>query len=172
MGKGILYGFLLFGILFVLSFIYLKIKEKAKKEVFFKEQYEMQKKLTENAYVFSYNGTTEQIKSALKIRIPTDNSFEANFVGGNFRIQSETENEIIYFHGAKITTGGGGDEFTASVKFIKNDNLNKVVASITQWRVKDGVTRKAGIQAMQGFFNSVSLAVKDVDPNSKLDIVK
>ena len=172
MGKGILYGFLFFGAVFVLSFLYLKIKEKAKKEVFFKEQYEMQKKLTENAYVFHYIGTVEQIKSALRVRIPTDNSFGANFVGGNFRIKSETENEIVYFHGAKITTGGGGDEFTASVKFIHNENINKVVASITQWRVKDGVTRKAGIQAMQGFFNSVSLAVKDVDSNSKLEVVK
>ena len=36
----------------------------------------------------------------------------------------------------------------------------------------DGVTRKAGIQAMQAFFNSVSLAVKDVDANSSVNIVK
>ena len=170
--EGIGYGILAVVVLFAVSYLYLKIKEKAKKNIFFKEQYEMQKNLTENAYVFTYQGTTEQLKSAIKKRIPIDNSFSANFVGGNYTISSETSDEITFLHGAKITTGGGGDEFTATIKFSQVENASRAVAQIIRWKVHDGVTRKAGIQAMQGFFNSVSLAVKDVDANSSVNIVK
>ena len=157
---------------FAVSFVYVWLKEKAKKNIFCKEQYEMQKNLTENAYVFTYQGTTEQLKSAIKNRIPVDNSFSANFVGGNYTINSETADEITFLHGAKITTGGGGDEFTATIKFSQTEKASRAVAQIIRWKVHDGVTRKAGIQAMQGFFNSVSLAVKDVDANSSVNIVK
>ena len=170
--EGIGYGLLAVVVLFAVSYLYLKIKEKAKKNIFFKEQYEMQKNLTENAYVFTYQGTTEQLKSAIKSRIPVDNSFSANFVGGNYTITSETSDEITFLHGAKITTGGGGDEFTATIKFSQTENASRAVAQIIRWKVHDGVTRKAGIQAMQAFFNSVSLAVKDVDANSSVNIVK
>lgn len=158
--------------IFAVSFLYVWIKEKAKKNIFFKEQYQMQRNLTENAYVFTYHGTIEQLKAAIKNRIPVDNSFSANFVGGNYTIKSETADEITFLHGAKITTGGGGDEFTATIKFSQTENASRAVAQIIRWKVHDGVTRKAGIQAMQAFFNSVSLAVKDVDANSSVNIVK
>lgn len=166
------YVILFFVGIIAITFLYYWIKEKAKKNIFFKDQYEMQKNLTENSYVFTYQGTVEQLKEAIKNRIPVDNSFSANFVGGNYIIKSETADEITFLHGAKITTGGGGDEFTATIKFSQTEDAACAVARIIQWKVHDGVTRKAGIQAMQGFFNSVSLAVKDVDKNSSVNVVK
>ena len=170
--EGIGYGILAVVALFAVSYLYLKVKEKAKKKIFFKEQYEMQKNLTGNLYVFDTAAPIETIKEALSKRIQTDDSFSANFFGGNYRITAQAADSITYLHGAKITTGGGGDEFSAKVFFMQIENGLKVIAEIIQWRVKDGVTRKAGIQAMQNFFNSVSLAVKDADPNATLKIIQ
>lgn len=158
--------------LFGVTFLYITIKKKAKQEIFFKDQYKEQKNLTENAYLYKASATEDAVRAALKKHIPTDDSFSANFVGGNCRIAAQNDNSITYLHTAKITTGGNGDEFTASVTFGKTESGVDVLAQIVSFRVKDGVTRKAGIQAMQDFFDSVRRAVTEADPNASSEIIK
>jgi hypothetical protein len=81
------------------------------------------------------------------------------------KVRMESPNRIVYQHQGKITTGGEGDNFTASVTFesVTPSQLRAVV-SIDRWREKDGVTRRAGIAAMQNFMNTVVTAFQSVDP--------
>jgi len=160
------YGILIVIGLFVVVYLYTKIKEKAKQNIFFKEQYETQKALTERSYVYHSAADAETIKTAIKKHIPTDDSFAANLKGGNYTIEAETPDSITYLHGAKITTGGGGDQFTANVTIRQNNGVSEITAQILRWRVHDGVTRKAGIQAMQDFYDRVRLAVMETEANA------
>jgi hypothetical protein len=77
----------------------------------------------------------------------------------------EGPNRIIFKHTSKIGTGGSGDEFTASVTFSQVfPTTVRAEVSIDRWREKDGVTRRAGIQAMENFMNTVTAAFRAVDP--------
>jgi hypothetical protein len=40
----------------------------------------------------------------------------------------------------------------------------RAVASIDRWREKDGVTRRAGVNAMENFMNTVVASFRAVDP--------
>lgn len=154
-----------FIVLFGSSWLYYTAKAKAKRSVFFKDQYERQKALTHRNMVLTTSASIHDVQASLAQHIPDDRSARAAFLGGAMRVRMDAPNHIVYEHISKITTGGGGDRFSGSVTFdqISPTRLQAVV-SIDRWREKDGVTRRAGIDAMQNFMQTVVTAFRAVDP--------
>lgn len=150
--------------IFVFFFIYYEVKKRLKQNVFQKEQYEEQKRLTEKPVIYVVNADIATVMNAVKKAIPVDTSVKAVFKGGNYSVESESDNVIVYHHASKITTGGEGDEFTAQIVLEPyGDNQTQVSVSIIRWRENDGVTRKAGIAAMQEFHTMVKNAVAEIN---------
>lgn len=156
---------LFFIVLFGGSWLYYTAKAEAKRSVFFRDQYERQKALTHRNMVLTTTASIDAVQTSLAQHIPDDRSARAAFLGGAMRVRMENPNRIVYEHISKITTGGGGDRFSGSLTFdqISPTSLQAVV-SIDRWREKDGVTRRAGIDAMQNFMQTVVAAFRAVDP--------
>ena len=164
MVKGFL-GFAL--IIFIIGFVYPKLK----REIFSRSRYEKQQSFTHQARVFVTTASVEQIKIALGRYIMTDDSVTGAFAGGKYSIVNETATKITYRHSGSLMVGGQGDEFTASVTFYADENELKAKVSIDSWREKSGVTRNAGIRAMEDFINTVIAAFEEVDSNVKMTIL-
>lgn len=158
---------LFIAILFGLSWLYYTVKEKAKRNLLFKNQYETQKALTHGNMLITTTAAIDDVRASLDRYLAPDDSVRAVFIGGAIKLVSRDETTSVYKHISKITTGGGGDEFTASVTFLPPaDSAQRAIVSIDCWREKDGVTRRAGIQAMQKFMSAVVSAFKEVDPSA------
>ena len=160
-------GLGLFAALVVVCMIYGHFKQKAKRKIF-KGKYEEQKSLTHNATIVQTASTIAQVKQSLKETIPTDDSAKAAFLGGRLKIQSETDNYIEYYHTSHFKVSGEGDEFTGSVAFEPTETGLTVTIRIEKWREKDGITQKAGIEAMRKFVELAKTAVLNTDPNAKV----
>ena len=158
--NGMLFGLIIVVGLFAVTFLYLSVKKTLKRNVFCKKQYEEQKRLVGKEYVYRTGAPRYILKAMVKNAIPVNNSFSAKVKGGNYRILSETEGNITYQHMSKLTVGGDGDEFTAWISFFDTPNGCSVAACIERWREKDGVTRKAGLEAMREFYGYVENAVR------------
>jgi hypothetical protein len=161
---------LFFIVVFGASYLYYFLKQKAKRNLLFKGQYEQQKSLTHRNMVLVSGAPIAALQSSLASFIPDDSSARAVFMGGAMRVRMESPTRIVFKHLSKITTGGDGDAFTASVTFDQTDaNRVRAVVSIDTWREKDGVTRRAGIAAMESFMNNVVAAFRAVDPSVLVD---
>ncbi len=171
MNEGILYGLGGFALLFVFFWLYYSIKQKAKRNLFFKKQYEEQLALTHQEVVFTTAASAKQVRQALSVHIPLDDSVKGTFLGGRYKMKEEA-NRLIYERSSSIKTTGEGDAFTGSVTFIPQENGLRAVARIERWREKDGVTRRAGIEAMRGFIEAVKAAFREADPNVRIELVK
>jgi hypothetical protein len=158
-------GLLIFAVLIGLSFAYYWIKQNVKRNIFFKDQYERQKTLTHRNLVLDTAASMQTVQNSLAQHLPDDSTARAAFSGGAMRVRMEHPERIVYHHTSKFFTGGSGDEFTASVTFkpLETGHLRAVV-SIDRWREKDGVTRRAGISAMENFMGTVVNAFRAVDP--------
>ncbi len=162
---GVIFAVLFFGALLAAGWLYYYIKEQAKRKLFFRAQYERQKALTHQYLILTTVAPMQDLLSSLAHHIPDDRSTRAAFMGGAMKVHLENPWRIIYQHRSKITTGGDGDAFTASVNFEPIDASRlRAVVSIDRWREKDGVTRRAGINAMENFMNTVVTAFRAVDP--------
>lgn len=145
------------------AFLYYAVKKKLKQNVFQKSQYEEQLRLTNKPETHVVQADIATVMTSIKNRIPVDTSTKAVFKGGNYSIVSERNDCITYHHASKITTGGEGDEFTAQVSLTPlDDNRTQITSAIIRWREHDGVTRKAGIAAMQEFQAMVREAVRGI----------
>lgn len=153
-------------VIFGVGWLYYSVKIVAKRNIVFKDQYEQQRALTHSKLVLTTVAPLCDVQSSLAHHIPDDRSARATFFGGAMRATVQHPNRIVYEHIAKISTGGDGDWFTASVTFesVPPTQLRAVV-SIDRWREKDGVTRRAGIDAMQSFVSAVVTAFRAVDPD-------
>ncbi|KAA0018533.1 hypothetical protein [Antrihabitans cavernicola] len=160
---------LFFAVIFGVSWVYATVKTKAKREVFFKEQYDTQRSLTHSDLHITTNATVEAIRHSLDKHIPADESAKAVFFGGSMKKTHQTDFRTVWQHRSKITTGGDGDEFTASVTFRPENNRTHAVVSIDRWREKDGITRRAGIRVMQQFMDAAVAAFKETDPNAHVE---
>lgn len=157
--------FLFLAALFGGSWLYYAAKTKAKRSIFFKGQYERQRALTHQNLILVTSAPMDVVQSSLARCIPDDRSARTAFLGGAMRVRMENPQRIVYQHISKITTGGSGDQFTASITFEQlSPQQLRAVTSIDRWREKDGVTRRAGVDAMQDFMNSVVVAFQAVDP--------
>lgn len=86
------------------------------------------------------------------------------------KVKSETDLKSVYRHTSKISTGGDGDEFTASVTFNPTEgHVMRATVSIDEWREKDGVTRRAGIKALDEFIDKTVAAFRAVGPNIRTE---
>lgn len=147
------------------SWLYYSVKQNAKRGLFFRQQYERQKAITHRNMVLTTAAPMQAVQTSLAQYLPDDRSARAAFLGGAMRVRMDNPNRIVYQHTSRITTGGGGDQFTASVTFEPlNPGRLRAVVSIDRWREKDGVTRRAGIAAMENFMNTVVAAFRAVDP--------
>ena len=152
------------------SWIYSTIKEKAKREVFFKGQYDEQKSFTHRDTIVETGASLEDARTAVVARFPVDMSAKAAFSGGNYKLVGDESNKLTYRRTSSITNLNSGDEFTASVRFAPSepDGPLRVIVSIEQWREHDGVTRRAGIAAMKEFFDAVVQAIHEIDPGAQV----
>lgn len=162
-------GILILAALFGIIWLYYTVKQKAKRNIFFRDQYEQQKALTLHNMVITTTAPINDVQWSLSRHIPHDQSARASFVGNAMHVRMDGPNRIVYKHIGKITTGGNGDEFTASITFepLETDRLRAVV-SIDRWREKDGVTRRAGIDAMAKFMNDTVAAFQACDPAAQV----
>jgi hypothetical protein len=161
---------LFFVVIFGIAWVYAIVKRNAKRSVFFKGQYERQKALTHRNMVLVSAAPLSALQSSLAQHIPNDDSAKASFLGGAMRVRMEGPTRIVFNHLSHITTGGSGDSFTASVTFATVDARHvRAVVSIDRWREKDGVTRRAGLNAMEQFMNNVVNAFRAVDPAVQVD---
>jgi hypothetical protein len=152
------------------SYLYYFVKQQAKRNLFFKGQYERQKSLTHRNMVLISAAPMDALQSSLAHYIPDDSSARAAFLGGAMKVRMESPTRIVFNHLSKITTGGDGDAFAASVTFQQADaHRVRAVVSIDNWREKDGVTRRAGLTAMEDFMNTVVAAFRAVDPALRVD---
>ena len=155
----------------IFFWIYYWAKEKLKRNVFFKGQYEEQKQLTHQNMIITTNASKDRIFESLNNEIKIDDSVKGAFKGGIYKCTKKTDNYIEYLHTSSIYTGGEGDEFSSSVLLKEENEKIKAIVSINRWREKDGVTRKAGIEAMKEFYSSVERAFKNIDSNAKVEYV-
>lgn len=163
--SGVAFAVLFFGGLFGLSWMYYTLKEKAKRNIFFRDQYARQRQLIDRDLILTTTASIDSVVASLAQFIPNDTSAKAAFLGGSMRVHMESPTRIIFKHTSKIGTGGSGDEFTASVTFNQVfPTTVRAQVSIDRWREKDGVTRRAGIQAMENFISTVTAAFRAVDP--------
>ncbi|KAA0024915.1 hypothetical protein [Antrihabitans cavernicola] len=151
------------------SYLYYAAKQRAKRKVFFKHQYDSQRSLTHRNLVITTTADIKDVRRSLDRHVVSDDSARAVFFGGAIKVQNRSDLRTVYQHSSKITSGGDGDHFSASITFRppKDDHLSAVI-SIDQWREKDGVTRRAGIKAMQQFMDSVVAAFRAADPNIQI----
>ncbi|MDH6244902.1 hypothetical protein [Mycobacterium sp. OTB74] len=163
--SGVGFAVLFFGGLFGVSWVYSTIKKKAKRNIFFRDQYARQRQLIDRNVILMTTASIDSVVASLAHFIPNDTSVKAAFLGGGMRVHMESPNRIIFKHASKIGTGGSGDEFSASVTFNQVSRATvRAEVSIDRWREKDGVTRRAGIQSMENFINTVTAAFRAVDP--------
>jgi hypothetical protein len=156
---------LFFAVLFGGSWLYCTAKSSAKRNLLFKGQYERQKSVTHRNLHLTTSASMQAVQASLAQHIPDDRSARAAFLGGAMRVRMENPNRMVYEHISKFTTGGDGDRFTGSVTFTQiGPSQLQAEVSIDRWREKDGVTRRAGIDAMQNFMNTVVAAFRSVDP--------
>lgn len=153
-----------------LYMIYYEVKKTLKRKVFQKGQYEEEKRLVRTRVVMVTKVPKVNVIDALDRFIPLDYSAKGTFFGGVYRCE-DTEDKRIYIHISKITSGGDGDEFEAEVYFSQQDNQLKVVGKITRWRECDGVTRKAGVEAMNKFLKNMEQAFHYADSNAEIDVI-
>lgn len=167
MSEGIIYG--LGGVVFLFAFfwLYYTVKQKAKRGLFFKKQYEEQLSLTQQDVVFTTSASVERVRQALAIHIPLDDSVKGAFLGGRYKVKEEA-NRLVYERSSSLKTAGEGDAFTGSVTFVPQETGLRAVARIERWREKDGVTRRAGIDAMRQFIEAVKAAFREADPNVQI----
>lgn len=155
---------------FAICWVYAVVKEKAKRGVFFREQYEREKAVTRHDLVLTTTAPIQVVQSSLARYLPDDRSARAAFLGDVMQVHLDGPNRIVYDHTPKITTPGEGDRFTASVTFKPfGSGRLRAVVSIDCWREKDGVTRRAGIAAMEKFMTTVVTAFRAVDPAVQVD---
>ena len=153
----------------IFFWIYYWVKEKLKRNVFFKGQYEEQQKLTHQNMIIITTASKEKIFESLDNEIKIDDSVKGAFKGGIYKCTKRTDSYIEYLHTSSIYTGGEGDEFSSSISLKEEEGNTKVIVSINRWREKDGVTRKAGIEAMKEFYSSVEKAFRNIDSNIKIE---
>ena len=172
MDSGVWMGLGIFAALFAFGWAYYTIKQNVKRNILFKNQYEQQKLLTHQNRIFITNTTVEQVKRSLARHIHIDDSVKGAFVGGKYQITKQTDNYIEYKHTSSFMVGGDGDEFTASVSFNATGSELRAVFGINSWHEKDGVTRRAGIEAMRELLKAVESAFKAVDLNVRISTVQ
>jgi hypothetical protein len=122
--------------------------------------------------VITTKASKKEIFDSLDKEIKVDDSAKGAFLGGVLKCTKRTDDYIEYLHISKFTTGGDGDEFSASISLKEEQEIIKAVISINRWKEKDGVTRKAGIEAMQDFFSSVQKAFKNIDKDAKIEYLQ
>jgi hypothetical protein len=156
--------------LFTVSWIYYSVKQNVKRNLLFRDQYTRQRVLTHRNLVVTTSASIADVKRSLAEHVVVDDSVRGAFTGGATTLQSQSPTKLVYHHSSRITTGGRGDEFTASITFAPIDpGLVRAVVSIDRWREKDGVTRRAGIKAMEDFVNAAAAAFQAADPRARLD---
>ena len=73
----------------------------------------------------------------------------------------------------KPLVAGRGDEFTACIYFDDSEVKHTVLyLEFLRWREKNGVTRKRGLKAMQGFIDSVWSFVKANDTSATKQVIE
>ncbi len=165
--EGIVFVIGFFAVIIGISWGYYTLKSVAKRKLFFKGQYERQRAMIDNDLVLTTVAPMPAVMDSLSRYIPDDRSAKAACLGGAMRVTMEGPNRLVYTHLPKFTTGGGGDRFAASVTFEQSGPQQlQAVVSIDEWRENDGVTRRAGIDAMERFRNEVVAAFRAVDPNT------
>ena len=162
--------FIVIGI-FCILMVYYEIKKRLKRNYFNKEQYEHQKEMTHRYYVYTTTSEPKQIKKRLCRMLPVDDSFKSNFLGGNYTISENREDKISFLHHSKLTTSGDGDEFIGSVTFRPRGDMREAVLQIERWREHDGVTRRAGIRAMEEFLRIANDAILKEDPQAQMRLL-
>lgn len=164
--EGIVFVIGFFVVIFALAWVYSTLKSAAKRKIFCKGQYERQRHMIDNDLVLTTVAPMPAVMDSLSRYIPDDRSAKSAFLGGAMRVTMEGSNRLVFNHMSKFTTGGGGDRFAASVTFEQLDPQRlRAVVSIDEWRENDGVTRRAGVDAMEKFRNEVVTAFRAVDPN-------
>ncbi|MBS9535892.1 hypothetical protein KIH27_20110 [Mycobacterium sp. M1] len=160
---------IMFAALFGICWLYVVLKTKAKQNIFFRGQYEREKALVGRNLVLTTTAPMRDVQLSLAQYIPDDPSARAAFLGGAMRVTMESPTRIIYKYMSKITTHRQGDEFTASIDFTPIDARSlRAEVSIDKWRENFGVTRRAGIDAMENFMNNVVTAFRAVDPATQV----
>ena len=112
----------------IFFWIYYWAKEKLKRNVFFKGQYEEQKQLTHQNMIITTNANKDRIFESLNNEIKIDDSVKGAFKGGIYKCTKKTDNYIEYLHTSSIYTGGEGDEFSSSV--LLNEENGNIKAKI------------------------------------------
>lgn len=143
------------------------IKEKLKRNVFQKDRYDEEQRLTKTRIRLQTNVARKEIESALDRYIPTDSSVKGAIVGDTYKCTS-LSNGREYLHRSKITSNGG-DAFNGRVIFAEQDGGLVATGQITEWYEHDGVTGKAGIEAMREFMDNIERAFRAADPNGKIE---
>jgi len=161
------------GVLFLIVIIvfFAWIWPKIKRNTVAKGRYETELSLTGQAISFTTTASLDQVKRSLDNYLPTDDSVTGSFVGGKYKKIVVNANHLQYHHSSHITVGGSGDEFTASITFQQRENGLMALLQIDRWREKNGVTRQAGIKAMQEFVDTVKSAFLAADRSCSIKTI-
>lgn len=100
------------------------------------------------------------------LKFLVEKSIGAQITCGNYELLAYEPNKLVYKRHSNFTTGGSSDEFTVSIVFKEQNNGNAcVVVSMQSWIKNDGISHRAGIEAMRTSYYEIIESVTSVSPN-------